>query len=135
MSTIHSLIRTAIAASLLAGCLPPIPHGPEYQQLPPNSSADDVAVFTDEQPKRQYREIGHIDTRATTGELQGYGPLVADARSRAARMGADAIIVKRRVIHETETVERGTGRARHFETIMHETPAISAVAIAWADPR
>jgi hypothetical protein len=129
------MLCVAIAASMFAGCLPPITRGTAYEQLPPKASADDVAVFTDEQPKRRYREVGHIDARATTGQLSGYGPLVADARIRAARMGADAIIVKRRTIHETETVERGTGRDRHFETIVHETPAISAVAIAWDHSR
>jgi hypothetical protein len=131
----RALVRAAVAATLLSGCLPPISHGTAYERLPPKASMDDVEVFTDARPERAYREVGHIDTRATSPEFGDYGRLITDARRRAAGMGADAIIVKRRMVRETETVQVGNGTDRHHEMIVHEIATISAVAIAWTGPR
>lgn len=129
------LIAGLAPVPALTSCLSPLGSQTSYQQLPPKTSPDAVEVFTEVTPKRPYKEIGHIELRSLSPDFDGYSTLVVDARRRAADMGADGIIVSRHISRQTETIERGTGRDRHFEYVVHETKTLTAVAIAWTDQR
>ena len=132
--TLLLVARLAALVAAVAGCSP-LGSQTSFEQLAPKASPDDVEMFTEVTPKRPYKEIGHIELRAMSPDFDGYSTLMADARRRAAAMGADGVIVSRHVSRQTETVERGSGRDRHVEYVFHETKTLTAVAIAWTDSK
>jgi hypothetical protein len=140
-----TLTASSAAAALLAltlGCARPITSATSYGALPPKASAEEVQVFTDARPQRAHTEVGVIDVKSfgITSE-RDYGMMILEARRRAARMGADAIIVTRRPQESTTTVGRATPRRRgrggdYVETTdTQERPRISVIAIAWKEAR
>jgi hypothetical protein len=131
----RSVAALALALTL-AGCAPST-HATAFRQVEPKSSPDEVSVFTDSRPDRDYEEIGTIEVSA--GELSNsrYGDLIERARRKAAEMGADAIIVTR------DPATRSTGLAyvppasrKHGQVVTGssrtvEMPRIQVAAIVW----
>ncbi len=122
--------------SLVSACAPSS-RVAVFQQLAPRSAPDSVEVYTEQRPARGYREVGTIELTASELSDDGYGDLVARARRQAAKMGGDAILVRR------EPRQRVTGMAvvpaarRRGVTVASatarvvETPRIVVVVVAW----
>jgi hypothetical protein len=132
------VLLSAVSLSV-AACARPIVSSTAYGSLPPKASVDDVQVFTDVRPQRVHTEIGVLDVRSfgITSE-RDYGQMIVEARRRAARMGADGIIVTRRPQESTTTVgsmtRRRDGHGVYTETTStQESPRVSVVAIVWSD--
>jgi hypothetical protein len=139
--TIPSTHRLLVVLALFgaAACAPIVKTTP-YRSLAPKASPDDVEVYTETRPERPYEELGLIEVKSpVTGALSSNGRLVVEARTRAARMGADAIIVTSRPIKSTVTnrivTNRRRGRDVRYETNTVERARIQVVAVVWKEPR
>jgi hypothetical protein len=133
-----ALRLSAVVALLVTVACAPVATATTYKTLPPKTSEDAVEVFTDVRPTRPHEELGVIDVKSMGLSLtEDYGKLVLAARQRAARMGADAIIVTRRPVETTTTVgdvnrRKGKKGGGYVEsTTTSERARIAVVAIAW----
>lgn len=123
----RNLLIAAILALLLQGCV--TAKVTRYRELEPKANAEAIEVFTERQPDRAYDEIGVIEVTATNGS--SFSDMIAKARAEAAKLGADAIIVKR----EDEERITGTAATIGYTTIAsartRKTPRLWVIAIAW----
>ena len=104
-----------------------------YSTLPVKASAEEVEVFTDTPPSRDYEEIGLIEVEQP-GLVSNYGDLVLRARREAAKMGADAIIVTRNPRKSKELMATGSREkngSKSVTVIEKEVPRIMVKAIVW----
>lgn len=99
-----------------------------YQTLAP-TTADQVQVFSERVPNREFDEIGLIEVEG--GQVVSYGKLIQRAQQEAAKIGADAIIVSRRPIKSASglVIDGPLPGVAVQET---ETPRIWVVPIIWA---
>jgi hypothetical protein len=128
---------TLLGLTLAIGACSPSTHSTAFQQVPPKSSATEVAVFTEAVPDRPYVEIGVIEVSASELSSSRYGDLIQRARLRAADMGADAIIVTRDPQTHTSAfayvprARRKSGQLISASSRTDETPRIQVAAITW----
>jgi len=131
-------VTTAALLSLTLAACAPSTHVTAFKQVAPKRSPQDVEVFTDSRPDRPYEEIGTMEISA--GELgkQRYGDLIELARSRAAELGADAIIVTRDPKTRTTGFayvppdsKKKTGQLVSASSRTVEVPRIQVAALAW----
>jgi hypothetical protein len=130
-------VATATLLALTLGACAPSTHATAFRQVAPKRSAQEVEVFTDARPDRPYEEIGAIEI--TAGELSNsrYGDLIERARSRAAEMGADAIIVTRDPRTRTTgfayvpPAKKKTGQLVSASSNTIEIPRIQVAAVSW----
>ena len=126
-----------LALSLAASSCAPSTHATAYRQVAPKASADQVEVFTESAPERPYQEVGTIEVAANELSNTRYGDLIERARTRAAEMGADAIIVTRDPAQRTTGLayvppaKKKTGQLVSGTSRTIETPRIQVAAIMW----
>lgn len=123
-----------LALITLAACV--TTRATPYSAQPVKASAEDVEVFTDTPPSRDYEEVGLIEVEQP-GLASNYGDLVLRARREAAKMGADAIIVTRNPKKSKELMETGSREkngGRSLTVIEKEVPRIMVKAIVWKGP-
>lgn len=127
---VFALTRLTALSLIVAGCQP-VEHEAVFQSRAPKASAADVQVYFDDGPPiRPYQVVGRFELRSIASLPHEYAKLIVTARTRAAAIGADAIIVRRREIEATEIVD--SGDKHHHERLIRTTrPAISATAIVW----
>jgi hypothetical protein len=133
------MTRCSIVAALVlvtSACAPST-HATAFRQATPKSSPAEVEVFTDARPDRPYEEVGAIEVAASELSNSRYGDLIQRARSRAAEMGADAIIVSRDPQTRTTGLayvppaRKKMGQLVSGTSRTIDTPRIQVVAIAW----
>ena len=128
------LARSAPFVVIAAACA--TARATPFRQLPPKSSVEDVAIYTDARPDRPYEEVGLIEVQ-DLGLGGGYGGLITRARQEAAHLGADAIIVTRTPRKHETTVGTVSDRNKRGQrqvttsTIEGENAGITVTAIVW----
>jgi hypothetical protein len=127
-------IEIGVAAFILItpGCA--ASHQPTTSGLAPVSPAA-VQVFLDREPGRPYVSIGRITIEHSRHEVDEIGDrALEDARSNAAAMGADAILVTsipasaNRVMFAEKRSETGSGTV---EMRSVARPALDVMAVVW----
>lgn len=122
--------------SLVSACAPSS-RVTVFHQVAPRGVGDSVEVYTDQHPSRKYRELGTIELTASELSDDGYGDLIARARRQAAKMGGDAILVRREPRQRMGAMAVIPARRRRGVTVASgtarvvETPRIVVAVVAW----
>lgn len=127
---VRSVLLAGLAAVALSGCV--TANVTRYRTLEPKASVEEVEVFTERQPERDFEEVGLIEVDGNFDST--YAELIEKAREEGAKLGADAIIVSRDPVEGPARV-RGTtvGKTTLASARKTDIPRLWVVAVVWKD--